>query len=174
VQKGHHRCLLERRTLGVNSEASNYFSPEKVFYRLTVDIPHGQIELISLHSRESHPVEACGILIGTILGETRVVTEARAARNRLSSESSYEIDPENLFHAFTYAEQKGLEVVGFYHSHPFWSAEASETDKARANYPGFSYLIYSIPKNNIKSFYFDGRRLVPEPVRIITNQKRGP
>jgi len=70
-------------------------------------------------------------------------------------------------HAFTYAEQNGLEVVGFYHSHPFWSADASEIDKSRANYPGLSYLIHSIPKKEVKSFVYDGSQLIHEPVVTI-------
>ena len=106
--------------------------------------------------------------------DVRTVTEAWPAKNRLSSESSYEIDPEDLFHAFTYAERNGLEVIGFYHSHPFWSADASEIDKARANYPGLSYLIYSIPNNEMKSFYFDGKRLNEEPVMVTTGKAKTP
>jgi len=107
--------------------------------------------------------------MGTLAGDVRAVTEVRPAKNQLSSESSYEIDPETLFHAFLYAEQNNVEVVGFYHSHPFWSANASAIDKARANYPGLSYLIYSTPRNEILSFYFDGRQLVHEPVRMTND-----
>jgi len=138
---------------------------------LTLSISRKNLERISFHSKESYPLEACGILIGTMEHDVRTVLETRPARNQLSSESSYEIDPESLFHAFTYAEQNGLEVVGFYHSHPFWSAEASEADKARANYPGLSYLVYSIPSDEVKSFNFDGARLVQESVRITMEEK---
>jgi len=136
---------------------------------LTLEISAEHVERISSHSKESHPVEACGVLIGALAGDVRTVTEVWPARNRLSSESSYEIDPETLFRAFSHAEQNKLEVVGFYHSHPFWSADASETDKARANYPGLSYVIYSIPRNEILSFYFDGKRLAQESVRITSD-----
>ena len=104
----------------------------------------------------------------------RTVEEALPAKNRLSSESLYEVDPESLFHAFTYAEKNGLEVLGFYHSHPFWSAEASEIDRARANYPGLSYLIYSIPNKETKSFYFDGTRLIQENLRTPSDEDPGP
>jgi len=136
---------------------------------LTLEISDEHVKRISSHSKKSHPVEACGVLIGALAGDVRTVTEVWPARNRLSSESSYEIDPETLFRAFSYAEQNKLEVVGFYHSHPFWSADASETDKARANYPGLSYVIYSIPRNEILSFYFDGKRLAQESVRITSD-----
>jgi len=135
---------------------------------LTIKISDRHVERISFHSEECYPAEACGILIGTIAGDVRTVTEVWPARNELSSESSYEIRPETLLHAFTYAEQNRLEVVGFYHSHPFWSADASEIDRSRANYPGLSYVIYSIPKKDMKSFLYDGSQLIHEPVVTTT------
>jgi len=138
---------------------------------LTIEISRNHVNRISSHSKETQPVEACGILIGNTRDDTRKVSEAWPAKNRLSSDSSYEIDPESLLNAFAYAEKKGLEVIGFYHSHPFWSADASATDRARANYPGLSYVIYSIPKNEIKSFYFDGKELLNESVRITANEE---
>ena len=131
---------------------------------MTLEIAAEHVERITSHSKESHPIEACGVLIGTFGGDVRTVTEVWPAKNRLSSESSYEIDPETLFRAFSHAEKNNLEIVGFYHSHPFSSADASEIDRARANYPGFSYVIYSIPRNEILSFHFDGKRLAQESV----------
>jgi proteasome lid subunit RPN8/RPN11 len=136
---------------------------------LTLKISARHIKQISSHSKETYPIEACGVLIGTLAGDMRIVTEVWPAKNQLSSESTYEIDPETLFRAFSYAEQNDVEVVGFYHSHPFWSADASAIDNARANYPGFSHLIYSIPRNEILSFHFDGRQLVHEPVRMTSD-----
>ena len=131
---------------------------------LTLQISAKYLEQISSHSKESYPVEACGVLIGALVDGARAVVDVWSAKNQLSSESSYEIDPETLYHAFSHAEGKDLEVVGFYHSHPFWSAEASDVDKARANYPGLSYVIYSIPRNEILSFYFDGKQLIRESI----------
>jgi proteasome lid subunit RPN8/RPN11 len=136
---------------------------------LTLEISARHIKQISSHSKESYPIEACGVLIGTLAGDVRTVTEVWRAKNQLYSESSYEIDPETLFRAFSYAEQNNVEVVGFYHSHPFWSANASAIDKARANYPGLSHLIYSIPRDEILSFYFNGRQLVREPARMTSD-----
>jgi proteasome lid subunit RPN8/RPN11 len=134
---------------------------------LTLEISTKHTEQISSHSNESYPVEACGVLIGTVSGDARTVTEIWPAKNQLSSGSSYEIDPDTLLRAFSYSERSGLEVVGFYHSHPFSSTNASDVDRARANYPGLSYVIYSIPRNEIRSFNFDGRQLLSEPVKIF-------
>ena len=172
MQESDHRSLLERGTVSERPRRRGVLLtdfPAKVPYRLTLNISESHLERISTHSRESYPAEACGILIGTVTGDARTVTEVWPAKNELSSESSYEIHPETLLHAFTYADQNELEVVGFYHSHPFWSAEASSIDQARANYPHLSYLIYSIPNSEAKSFLFDGRRLIPEPVRTVSD-----
>ena len=134
---------------------------------MTLEISAKHVERISSHSKESYPVEACGVLIGTLADNVRTVAEVWPAKNQLSSGSSYEIDPETLLRAFSYSELNGLEVVGFYHSHTSSSANASDVDKARANYPGLSYVIYSIPRNEIESFYFDGGQLLPEPVKTF-------
>jgi proteasome lid subunit RPN8/RPN11 len=133
---------------------------------MTLKISERHLRQISAHSKESYPTEACGIMIGTATGNERWVTEVWPAKNELSSQSTYEIHPETLLRAFTYAEQNGLEVVGFYHSHPFWSADASEIDRTRANYPGVSYLIYSISNDETKSFVFNGKELIPEAVKV--------
>lgn len=135
---------------------------------MTLKISDKHVEHVSLHSKKCYPTEACGILIGALAGHVRTVTEVWPARNERSSESSYEIHPETLLHGFTYAEQNRLEVVGFYHSHPFWSADPSEIDRSQANYTGLSYVIYSIPKNEMKSFVFDGRQLILEPLVTST------
>ena len=135
---------------------------------MTLEISANHTARISSHSIESYPVEACGVLIGTVAGDVRTVTEVWPSKNQLSSGSSYEIDPDTLLRAFSYSERSGLEVIGFYHSHPFSSANASDVDKARANYPGLSYVVYSIPRNEIESFYFDGRQLIQEAVKTIS------
>ena len=42
------------------------------------------------------------------------------------------------------ARQQGLEVLGFYHSHPHSAPEPSSTDLAEASYPDRVYLIVSV------------------------------
>jgi len=176
MQKSDDRGVPEGRA--VANRARNPYDIlrlgySRVLYLLTLIISNRHLERISLHSRESYPLEACGILIGTATDDQRTAREVWSARNELSSKSSYEIDPETLLRAFIYAEQNKLEVVGFYHSHPFWSAEASAIDRARANYPGLSYLIYSVPNREMKSFHFDGKQLVNEPVRTTAAESHG-
>lgn len=126
---------------------------------------------IAKHSHDSFPVEACGILLGRSEGKRRIALEVLEATNILNSVSRYQIDPESLYRAFSYADDRGLDVVGFYHSHPYWSTELSEVDKDLATYARKSYVIYSIPEGELSSFFFDGSTLRREPVKILEGNR---
>ena len=54
------------------------------------------------------------------------------------------IDPADHFAARRIARERGLEVVGFYHSHPASPAEPSPRDLAEFSYPDHLYLIVSL------------------------------
>ena len=48
------------------------------------------------------------------------------------------------------AREKGLDIVGFYHSHPDHPAQWSTTDFAEAHWLGCSYVITSVEKGKAK------------------------
>jgi proteasome lid subunit RPN8/RPN11 len=100
------------------------------------------------HGEETYPHECCGILLGTmnIDKDERVVkTVIRAGNTRLDSlESRYNIDPKELIAAQTQARVAGLDIVGFYHSHPDHPPRWSPTDLAEAHWIGCSYVITSV------------------------------
>jgi proteasome lid subunit RPN8/RPN11 len=134
---------------------------------MTLRIRKRFLEEIARHSKEAFPMEACGILAGRSLeGGVRVVEKVYRVRNIHQSSSSYLMDPEEQYRVFVEVEREGLEVIGFYHSHPYWSASASEIDLRQASYPGLSYAIYSIPEKALKSYIFQEEKLVPEPVEV--------
>jgi proteasome lid subunit RPN8/RPN11 len=100
------------------------------------------------HGEETYPHECCGILLGTmnIDKDERVVkTVIRAGNTRLDSlESRYHIDPKELIAAQKQARVAGLDIVGFYHSHPDHPPRWSPTDLAEAHWIGCSYVITSV------------------------------
>ncbi|AMQ19478.1 M67 family metallopeptidase [Thermococcus peptonophilus] len=63
------------------------------------------------------PIEVCGFLLGRKVGNTLTVEEARETRNRLNSPVEFEIDPLEIAEVLDEAEEKGLEIVGIFHSH---------------------------------------------------------
>ncbi|MFB6095666.1 MAG: desampylase [Halodesulfurarchaeum sp.] len=96
------------------------------------------------HAREAAPEEACGILAGEA-DTPPVVTETFRTENVAPTpDRTYEIDPEAQLAIIQEIEQRGLDLVGFYHSHPHGPAGPSATDRARATWPDHHYLIVSL------------------------------
>ena len=98
------------------------------------------LDAIVAHARECRPGECCGILVGQ---DERVVASVRA-RNLDDNPSRFLIDPRDHIAAIKDARAQGLDIVGFYHSHPHSEAYPSPTDLAEAAYPGVLYLIVGL------------------------------
>ena len=93
------------------------------------------------HAREEFPRECCGIL----LGRGDEIVEARRARNVASSPATrFVIDAKDHIDARRDGRARGLEILGFYHSHPHGAAVPSATDVAEAGYPGSVYAIIGL------------------------------
>ena len=98
-------------------------------------------EAVASHAREAAPEECCGLLLGTD-GEVLEAVRARnVAEDRLTR---FLIDPKDHIDARRAARARGLEVVGFYHSHPHSAAEPSPTDVADCSYPDHLHAIVSL------------------------------
>jgi proteasome lid subunit RPN8/RPN11 len=113
------------------------------------------------HARAAKPSECCGLLVGT--GTS--VTEAVPARNLADLPTRFLIDPQDHIDAIRDARVRGLEVLGFYHSHPHSPPVPSETDRAEAGYPDHLYLIASLASEppEIRLFRFSGGNFLDVP-----------
>ena len=100
------------------------------------------------HGEETYPHECCGILLGTADGDVRTVRATLRCNNTRtdSPENRYNIDPRELVRAQREAHERGLDIVGFYHSHPDHPARWSPTDFEEAHWIGCSYVITSVEK----------------------------
>jgi proteasome lid subunit RPN8/RPN11 len=107
-----------------------------------------QSELDSLrrHGEETYPHECCGVMLGRIEGDERVVEAVlRAGNTRVDSpHNRYNIDPRELVRIQRESRERGLDIVGFYHSHPDHPARWSSTDLEEAHWLGCSYVITSV------------------------------
>ena len=110
----------------------------------------GQPEYSALrqHGEETYPHECCGVLLGSMDGDTRTVTSVvRAGNTRNDSpHNRYHIDPKELVRIQRQGRERGEDIVGFYHSHPDHPARWSQTDLAEAHWIGCSYVITSVQK----------------------------
>ncbi len=135
-------------------------------------LPNAVHDQLRQHGEIAYPHECCGILLGTV---DRIVTEAIRTRNTSDHPwNHYEIAPLDLIRAERKAREAGLQIVGFYHSHPNHPAHWSTTDLAEAHWIGCSYVITSIEKGAAiatRSFLLDGtteddKRFEAEELRV--------
>jgi proteasome lid subunit RPN8/RPN11 len=106
-------------------------------------LPRALGEAIRAHARETYPLECCGFLIGSPAAHT-VSELVRASNAREDSpHNRYLIPPVEFVRAQRDADRRGLEIVGFYHSHPDHPARPSAYDQAHA-WAGYAYLIVAV------------------------------
>lgn len=101
----------------------------------------GVAEAIEAHGREAFPHECCGALVGR---DGRV--DATFALPNTTDEGPrrrFLVRPADYQGAERGATACGLDLVGFYHSHPDHPARPSEYDLDHA-WPVFSYVIVSV------------------------------
>jgi proteasome lid subunit RPN8/RPN11 len=138
-----------------------------------------QLELDSLrrHGEETYPHECCGVMLGRMEGDERTVEAVvRAGNTRVDSpQNRYNIDPRELVRVQRQARERGLDIVGFYHSHPDCPAQWSQTDLAEAHWIGCSYVITRVDQRRAtvtNSFALEGtteedKRFADEPIRVL-------
>lgn len=116
----------------------------------TLSIPEAILAAVVRDVRAGYPRETCGLLIGEQAdGVARVAESVQAPNlNQERPGDRYELDPRALLVADRDARQRGLEIVGVWHSHPDHPAMPSETDRAAA-WEGWSYLILSVAKDGV-------------------------
>jgi proteasome lid subunit RPN8/RPN11 len=118
--------------------------------RLVISRRH--LHAIGLHGSSTYPEECCGVLIGRANGAngTTLVERLLSVDNERgdSRHNRYVITPETVLAAQREARAAGLDIVGYYHSHPDHPARPSDFDREHA-WPGLSYLIVSVERGRV-------------------------
>ena len=113
----------------------------------SITIPADADAVMRAHAESAYPDEACGALIGTGDGATSpwLVIHAEPAPNEFDGghHNRYLISPAFQAAAERRAMAAGLDVIGFYHSHPDHLARPSEYDRAHA-WVGYAYRVYAV------------------------------
>jgi proteasome lid subunit RPN8/RPN11 len=95
------------------------------------------------HAEAGLPNEACGMLLGTVDGPTYHVRDAILTPNRMKSPARFAIPDGDILRAYQTAGERGMDVVGVYHSHPSSPAIPSETDARYMDLNPGAWVIYS-------------------------------
>lgn len=118
----------------------------------------GDLASVRAHAREGAPDEICGILAGRRNGADVVVEQVFRTRNaHTNPRTEYLIDPAEMLRVLLHVEDDlGLDVVGFYHSHPAGPPRLSATDHARATWPDAAYLlVWLAPEEGLGAWTWD-------------------
>jgi len=140
---------------------------------MTLRIPEGLLDEIRRHGESAYPAECCGALAGRGAGEGKeVVRLAPAVNRRTDDPHRYLIGPDDLRRLDAELRAEGLEIVGYYHSHPDHPAVPSGYDTAHA-WPWYSYLIVRIEQGRAveaASYTLDDERplMHPESLEVLS------
>ena len=97
------------------------------------------------HGAQTYPHECCGALLGRDAEASREVLDLVPLTNRRddSPRNRFSIAAEDVGAADKTAREKGLELIGWYHSHPDSPAQPSTYDREHA-WPWYSYIIVEV------------------------------
>jgi proteasome lid subunit RPN8/RPN11 len=134
---------------------------------MTLCLTAEQLQVIQCHAERTYPEECCGLLLGTIQTDCKLVEEVNPTANAwdqkidlldgsdldgsdldksepvLTRASRYWIAPQDMLAGMRKARDRNLEVIGIYHSHPDHAAVPSECDR-RLAWSQYVYLIVSV------------------------------
>ena len=130
--------------------------PTKSAERLLV--PIGLLAVIEQQALACYPNECCGVLVGRP-GARTAAHSVHPVENQRADQAShrYEIDPRQVVRLDRQAEERGQEIIGFYHSHPGQRATPSDSDREYA-WPGYLYLIVGLTakgETEIRAWTYD-------------------
>ncbi len=120
---------------------------------------------LELHANEQNPYEACAILLGNNDGKIWKATEIFLTENIEKSEINFTVSNEQLLEGYKMAEEKGLDVVGIFHSHPKSLPSPSNTDIKFMKGNPIPWIIYSGLTKEMKAYLLDS-----EIIQILIKQ----
>ncbi|MGH9326478.1 MAG: M67 family metallopeptidase [Terriglobia bacterium] len=154
-----------------------------------------QLERIQQHGARDYPSECCGALLGTEVNGTKEVKDVAPLRNvrhdpdraeellpltvpeRESERNRFLIDPKDLLKVEKEARERGLDLIGYYHSHPDHPARPSGYDRDHA-FPWYSYVIIAVERGAPGQYTSwtlreDRSEFNEEPIEVTEGSPRG-
>jgi proteasome lid subunit RPN8/RPN11 len=140
---------------------------------VTLRLPGSLAEEIRRHGEAAYPAECCGVLVGRADGDAKLVVRLAPAVNRRTDDPHrYLIAPDDLRRLEAGVRTEGLDILGYYHSHPDHPAAPSGFDADHA-WPWYSYVIVRVERGrgaDLASWRLDDDRptMQPEPLDVFS------
>jgi len=108
-------------------------------------------KILIQHAENENPNESCAILYGN--GDT--VSDVFLTKNIEESPVNFTISNDQLIKGYKIAEERKLDVIGIFHSHPNSEAYPSSTDKKFMHSNPVVWIIYSGTNKNFKAYVLE-------------------
>lgn len=115
-------------------------------------------KILSQYSENQKPKESCALLFG----KDNQVLDIFLAENIDESSAKFTISNEQLIEGYKIAEEKKMEVIGIFHSHPNSDAFPSNTDKKFMQSNPVVWIIYSGINKNFRAFVLESEIPIEE------------
>ena len=139
---------------------------------MSVRVSEDLLQHIRRQGELAYPAECCGVLAGRTGPVKEVLRLRPVANGRTDDPHRYLISSDDLQRATRELGLSGLEILGFYHSHPDHQAAPSVFDQEHA-WPWYSYIIVRVDRGrsgDITSWVLNDDRsaMRPEPLDVFT------
>ena len=118
-------------------------------------LTEAQRKLLSEESMSNSSNESCALLFGKKENNRLVIKEVFLAENIEKSPVNFTIANEQLIRGYKEAEEKGLEVIGIFHSHPNSEPYPSMTDKKFMEINPVAWVIFSNVSKEFKAYMYE-------------------
>ena len=108
-------------------------------------------KVLSEYSENQKPNESCAILFG----KNDQVLDLFLTENIEKSPVKFTISNEQLIEGYRIAEEKKMDIVGIFHSHPDSDAYPSSTDKKFMQSNPVVWIIYSGINKNFRAYLLE-------------------
>ncbi len=133
-------------------------------------ISKNDIDFIRNEFEVNKPYEACGVIIGNINDNIAYTKKVISITNIRRTSASFELDPLGFFDAWNNADKNGDEIVGIYHTHPFYLARPSSWDIETMRNDSYVWVIAGV--DNIMGYILDGRADDMNILNVKINTRR--
>ena len=108
-------------------------------------------KILSEYSENQKPNESCALLFG----RDNTVMDLFLTENIEKSPVNFTISNKQLIEGYSMAEQKNMQVIGIFHSHPDSEAYPSNTDKKFMQSNPVAWIIYSGINKNFRAYFLE-------------------
>lgn len=123
-----------------------------------------QLVLNDIHRRslfkesiDKIPNESCALLFGDKENDSLIVRDVFLTKNIDESPINFTISNQDLILGYKKAEEKKMEVIGIFHSHPNSEPYPSKTDRKFMEINPVPWVIFSNITKNFKAYIFESK-----------------